>query len=213
MNREQKESRFMKFSRLVPSALALTVFVASTSLAQTPAAAVPTAGFRAEFLSQQDRVEKEILGLAEATPAEKYGWRPAPGVRSISEVYVHIVGGNYFLGGAAGIKPPAGLDREMEKKVTEKAKVIDELKQSFAHLRAGIAATNDADLDKPVKFFGSDSTVRGVLLTIANHEHEHLGQSIAYARVNGIVPPWTAEQQKRIKEEMEKKPAPAPAAK
>jgi uncharacterized damage-inducible protein DinB len=101
----------------------------------------------------------------------------------------------------------------MEKNVTEKSKVIDELKKSFAHVRAGIAATSDADLDKPVKFFGSDSTVRGVLLTAANHEHEHLGQSIAYARVNGIVPPWTAEQQKRLKEEMEKKPADAPAKK
>ncbi|HEX7615143.1 MAG TPA: DinB family protein [Thermoanaerobaculia bacterium] len=203
----------MKFVRFLPCALALAVLAAPAALAQAPAAAAPAAGFRAEFLAQQDRVEKEILGLAEATPADKYGWRPAPGVRSISEVYIHIVGGNTFLLGFAGVKPPAGMDKDMEKNVTEKAKVIDELKKSFAHLRAGIAATTDADLDKPVKFFGTDSTVRGVLLTVANHEHEHLGQTIAYARMNGIVPPWTAEQQKRIKEEMEKKPAPAPAAK
>jgi uncharacterized damage-inducible protein DinB len=203
----------MKFVRFLPCALALAVLAAPAALAQAPAAAAPAAGFRAEFLAQQDRVEKEILGLAEATPADKYGWRPAPSVRSISEVYIHIVGGNTFLLGFAGVKPPAGMDKDMEKNVTEKAKVIDELKKSFAHLRAGIAATTDADLDKPVKFFGTDSTVRGVLLTVANHEHEHLGQTIAYARMNGIVPPWTAEQQKKIKEEMEKKPAPAPAAK
>jgi uncharacterized damage-inducible protein DinB len=101
----------------------------------------------------------------------------------------------------------------MEKNVTEKSKVIDELKKSFAHVRAGIAATSDADLDKPVKFFGRDTTVRGVILSVSNHEFEHLGQSIAYARMNGIVPPWTAEQQKRVKEEMEKKPADAPAKK
>ena len=200
----------MKISRLVPCALAFTVLVAPAAFAQAPSAAAPT-GFRGEFLAQQAYVEKEILGLAEATPEGKYGWRPAPGVRSISEVYIHLAGGNYLLGGFAGIKPPAGLDKEMEKNVTEKAKVIDELKKSFAHLRAGIAATTDADLDKPVKFFGTDSTVRGVLLTVANHEHEHLGQTIAYARMNGIVPPWTAEQQKKIKEEMEKKPAAAPA--
>lgn len=211
----------MKISRLVPCALALTVLVSSVALAQAPAAPAapaPLPGFRGEFLAQQDNVEKEILGLAEATPADKFGWRPAPGVRSVSEVFIHIAGGNYLLTGFAGIKPPAGLDMEaiqkMEKNVTEKAKVIDELKKSFAHLRAGIAPMPDADLDKSVKFFGRDFTVRGVLLIAANHEHEHLGQSIAYARMNGITPPWAAEQARQMKEmmeKMEKKPAPAPA--
>lgn len=213
----------MKLSRSLPCALALTVLVSSAALAQAPAApavpAVPAArpaGFRGEFLAQQDNVEKEILGLAEATPADKYGWRPAPGVRSTSEVFIHIVGGNYLLGGFAGIKASDGLDQEMEKHVTEKAKVIEELKKSFAHLRAGVGTIADADLDKPVKFFGRDFTVRGVLLIAANHEHEHLGQSIAYARMNGITPPWAAEQARQMKEmmeKMEKKPAPAPAAK
>jgi len=202
----------MNTRRLVPCFLALSLLAAPAARAQTPAAApaAPAAGFRAEALGQQAYGEKQILDLAEATPADKYGWRPGAGVRSISEVYIHLAGANYFLLGSAGIKPPAGLDREMEKNVTEKAKVIDELKKSFAHLRAGISATSDADLDKPVKFFGRDSTVRGVMLTAISHEFEHLGQSIAYARMNGIVPPWTAEQQKKIKEEMEKKPADAP---
>jgi uncharacterized damage-inducible protein DinB len=203
----------MKISRLLPCALALIVFVVPAALAQAPAAAAPATGFRAEFLRQQDGVEKEVLGLAEATPADKYGWRPAPGIRSISEVYIHIVGGNYLLGGFAGFNAPGAMDKDMEKNVTEKAKVIEELKKSFAYLRAGIAATSDADLDKTVKFFGRDASVRGVLLTVANHEHEHLGQSIAYARMNGITPPWAAEQQRQMKEMMEKKPAPAPAAK
>jgi uncharacterized damage-inducible protein DinB len=198
----------MKTRHLVPCSLALALLASPAARAQAPAT-----GFRAEFLGQHAYGEKQILDLAEATPADKYGWRPAPGVRSISEVYIHIAGGNYLLLGFAGVKPPAGLDKDMEKNVTEKAKVIDELKKSFAHVRAGIAATSDADLDKPVKMFGRDSTVRGVMLAGVSHEFEHLGQSIAYARMNGIVPPWTAEQQKRIKEEMEKKPAEAPAKK
>lgn len=213
----------MKVNRLIPCALALTVLAASAALAQStasPAAPAPPAGFRGEFLAQQDRVEKEILGLADATPADKYAWRPAPGVRSTSEVFIHIVGGNYGLATFAGIKPPAGWDMEtmqkMEKTVTEKAKVIDELKKSFAHLRTGVAGLADADLDKSVKFFGQDFTVRGVLLIAANHEHEHLGQSIAYARMNGITPPWAAEQARMMKEmqekmEKDKKPAAAPA--
>ncbi|MEO8584567.1 MAG: DinB family protein [Acidobacteriota bacterium] len=219
----------MKVHRLIPCALALTVLAASASLAQSPASPAapaspaspaPPSGFRGEFLAQQDNVEKEILGLAEATPADKYGWRPAPGVRSVSEVFIHIVGGNYLFGGYTGMKPPTPMDMPsmaaMEKNVTEKAKVIEELKKSFVYLRAGVAALPDADLDKPVKFFGRDFTVRGVLLIGANHEHEHLGQSIAYARMNGITPPWAAEQARQMKEmmeKMEKKPAPAPAAK
>jgi uncharacterized damage-inducible protein DinB len=208
----------MKTPHLVPCALALALLASPAARAQAPAAApaAPASGFRAEFLGQQAYGEKQILDLAEATPADKYGWRPGEGVRSISEVYIHIAGGNYFLLGFAGVKPPAGRDgeiKEMERNVTEKAKVIDELKKSFAHVRAGIAATSDADLDKPVKMFGRDTTVRGVLLSVVSHQFEHLGQSIAYARMNGIVPPWTAEQQKRIHEEMEKKPAAAPAKK
>ena len=205
----------MKIRHLVPCSLALAFLAAPGARAQAPAAApaAPASGFRAEFLGQQAYGEKQILDLAEATPADKFGWRPGEGVRSISEVYMHIAGGNYLFLGFAGVKPPAGLDKEMEKNVTEKSKVIDELKKSFAHVRAGIAATSDADLDKPVKMFGHDTTVRGVLLSVVSHEFEHLGQSIAYARMNGVVPPWTAEQQKKIKEEMEKKPADAPVKK
>ena len=198
----------MKTRHLFTGALALALLAAPAARAQAPAT-----GFRAEFLGSQGHAEKQILGLAEATPADKYGWRPAPGVRSISEVYIHIAGANYFILGFAGIKAPAGLDKDMEKNVTEKAKVIEELKKSFAHVRAGVTGLSDADLEKPVKMFGFDTSVRGALLTASNHEYEHLGQSIAYARTNGIVPPWTAEQQKRLKEATEKKPADAPAKK
>ena len=188
--------------------LAALVLAASAGTAQTP-----PKGFRAEFLAQQDGVEKELLGLAEATPAEKFGWRPAEGVRSVSEVYMHLVGANYMLPGFAGVKIPEGISPSMEKSVTDKAAVIAELKKAFAHVRAAIAATADADLDKPVKFFGRESTVRGLYLTVALHEHEHLGQSIAYARMNGIVPPWTAERQAKAAAAKAEKPADKPAEK
>jgi uncharacterized damage-inducible protein DinB len=189
--------------RIAP-ALVLTALVLAA--ASAPAQA-PTTGFRADFLFQQNGVEKEILGLAEATPAEKFSWRPAEGVRSVSEVYMHLVGANYMLPSFAGVKMPEGITRDMEKTVTEKAAVIEALKKSFAHLRAAIAGTADADLDKPLKFFGMDSTVRGLYLVVANHEHEHLGQSIAYARMNGIVPPWTAARQAKAADKPAEKPA------
>jgi len=165
----------------------------STQISTRPAAApaAPASGFRADFLTQFDDVSKKIVDLAEAVPADKYGWRPAPGVRSISEVYMHIVGGNSYIPSFIGVKPMEGIERGMEKSVTEKARVVELLKKSMAHARAAVLATPDADLDKKVKIFGGESSERGVIMIIGNHLHEHLGQSIAYARSNGITPPWS----------------------
>ncbi len=94
----------------------------------------PSRGFRAEFLHDLADVEKKIVDLAAATPADKYSWRPAPRVRSISEVYMHIAGGNYFLASFVGMKPPAYDEASLER-IGDKARVLDELKKSFAHIR------------------------------------------------------------------------------
>jgi uncharacterized damage-inducible protein DinB len=162
----------------------------SSVKAQPPQNGAPKSGFRAEFLHDFDDVSKKILELAEATPASKYGWRPAPGVRSFSEVYMHIAGGNYFLATFAGAKPQS-YDTNTLEKITDKARVIEELRKSFEYLRT---VAVQADLDKPIKMFGYDTTHRGALMTALNHLHEHLGQSIAYARMNGVVPPWSARE-------------------
>jgi uncharacterized damage-inducible protein DinB len=160
---------------------------------KTPAA--PKAGFRADILRQLDDVQQKIVDLAAAVPAEKYSWRPAEGVRSVSEVYVHIAGSNYFFMTFLGIKPPMKMDPGMEKSVTDKAEIARMMKPSFDHVRSTILGLSDKDLDKTTEMFGSTSTFRNVLITELTHLHEHLGQSIAYARVNGVVPPWTAAEQ------------------
>jgi uncharacterized damage-inducible protein DinB len=79
----------------------------------------------------------------------------------------------------------------MEKTVTEKAKVVDALKRSFDHARKAVEATPDSDLDKKVKFFGQEPSERMMMIVLVSHGHEHLGQSIAYARTNGVAPPWS----------------------
>ena len=156
------------------------------------APAAPSSGFRADFLVQLDDASKKIVDLAQAVPADKYSWRPAPGVRSISEVYMHIVGGNSYIPSFMGVKPMAGIERGMEKTVTDKARVVELLKQSLAHARSAVLSIPDADLDKKVKIFGGQEvTERATIMIIGNHLHEHLGQSIAYARANGIAPPWS----------------------
>ncbi len=162
---------------------------------------VPTTGARAEFLSEMSYYEQRFIQLADAMPADKYNWRPAAGVRSIGEVYAHIEAANYGIARALGTQPPAGLDfKAITASAGDKAKDVQGLKDSFAHLKKAILALSDADSDKALKMFGHDTTQRGAFILISGHTGEHLGQSIAYARMNGVVPPWTAEAEAKAAE-------------
>jgi uncharacterized damage-inducible protein DinB len=176
--------------RLLLIALVLPVFAQARTPTAPRVAAPPLTGFRAEFVANLDEVERKILDLAESTPADKYSWRPAGDVRSISEVYMHIAGSNYFLATYLGTPAPTPA-RDLEKSVTRKDSVIAELRKSFDHLRS--AAAHTKNLDAQVKLFNNPTTHRGVMLTILTHVHEHLGQSIAYARTNGVTPPWSRQ--------------------
>ena len=155
-------------------------------------------GFRAEVLAEVRVQEDKFTRLAEAIPADKYTWRPSPDVRSIAEVFLHVAAANYNLPKLIGTPPPAGVDvAKLEKSTTDKAKVISILKDSFAHERDAIMKMPDADLDKSLDWFGGKNTERGILLFMTRHTAEHLGQSIAYARFIGVVPPWTEDQQRQ----------------
>ena len=147
--------------------------------------------FKADVLHTLDDTSKKLIDLAGAIPDDKYSYKPADGVRSTAEVFMHVAGGNYFISTFIGAKPPEGFNKEYEKSATEKAKVVEELTKSFAHLKAAIEKMSDKDLVKPIKLFGHDAHEQTVLLVLANHAHEHLGQAIAYARANGIAPPWS----------------------
>ena len=177
--------------------VALALPLAAHGQAATAAKpAAPATGLRAELLTSLDDAAKKVVELAEAMPPEKLAWRPGEGVRSTSEVFMHIAGGNYFLPTFIGVQAPAGLTRDMEKE-TDKAKILDALRKSYEHARQAINGVPDAELDKKIKLFGREATQREALLLMVNHSHEHLGQAIAYARMNGVVPPWTAERQAR----------------
>jgi uncharacterized damage-inducible protein DinB len=180
---------------------------ATEKTATTASGAAATSGARAEFLEEVAYYEQRYTRLAEAVPAEKYSWRPGEGVRSIGEVFAHIVTANYGIPRAFGTQPPAGFDpKAIQAAATDKAKTVQMLKDSFAHFRQAILAINDADMDKPQKMFGRQTTVRGSFIMITGHFGEHLGQSIAYARMNGITPPWTEEAQQQQKAAEKPKP-------
>jgi uncharacterized damage-inducible protein DinB len=154
-------------------------------------------GFRSEVLAEVMIQEDKFVRLAGAIPAEKYTWRPAPEVRSIAEVFLHVATANYNIYQMVGAAPPPAIDiKNLEKSTTDKATVIAALKDSFGHARKAITAMPDADLGKSLDWFGGKNTERGVLLFVVRHGAEHLGQAIADARVNGVVPPWTEDAQK-----------------
>jgi uncharacterized damage-inducible protein DinB len=193
--------------------LTLTLMLAFTlgAGARAQAAAPAKSALQTDLVGQVDYVEKKILDLEDAVPQDKYSWRPAPGVRSIAEVYLHIAHGNYGLGKMiTGKAPPADAKFDVDQKKWE-AQTMDKvaikklLQASFDYVRDAIKSVPDKDLDKKVSFFGHEITTRSGLITILNHEHEHLGQSIAYARANKVTPPWSkgemAETEKAEKPE------------
>jgi uncharacterized damage-inducible protein DinB len=135
-------------------------------------------------------VSRQLIALAEATPPEKFSWRPAPGVRSIGEVYMHIAVANFYLVSVTGAKEPA-VTTDLEKTVTAKAEVIEWLRRSLDAVKTARAQLKPGDLQRKVKIEGKTVTVDGMYLRIIVHANEHMGQSVAYARMNGIVPPWS----------------------
>lgn len=158
-------------------------------------------GVRGSFAKQSKFVEGQLTSLAQAIPQEKYNWRPGEGVRSIAESFLHAAGGNYVTLTTMGGQLPAGVDmKTLEKSTTDKAKIADALKQSFAAVNDYISKIPEADYGKHVSFFGNDMTILDMIFLAATHQHETLGQAIAYARSNGVTPPWTAERQAQMKE-------------
>jgi len=164
------------------------LFLASQTLrAQAPE------GIWQGYDGEWKHVSNQLIALAEATPADKFSWRPAAGVRSTSEVYMHIAIANFWLLSVTGPKMPDDLKEDMEKSVTAKADVIKWLKRSLEAVRAAHAAVKPADLKRKVKIEDREATVDGMYLRIIVHDNEHMGQLIAYARMSGVVPPWSKQ--------------------
>ena len=190
----------MNRTRRVSVLMVLALCAAVAVVAQESAA--PTATFTTDMLANFDRTGEQLLTLAVATPAEQYAWAPSDAVRTMSEVYMHVVGTNVLLPMALGAAPPEGLEvpeggpfallQKWEQEVTAKDDVIARLKDSFEYASAAVPAITD--LETEVNLFGFPGTKRAYLLILLTHAHEHLGQAVAYARSVGVVPPWSQQQ-------------------
>jgi hypothetical protein len=149
----------------------------------------------ADVLATVDELEKQVIALAKAVPEEKYEWRPGDGVRSFREAFLHIAYGNRLsiANGAdrASIDQQFAENERLGKEPVARERVVELLTESFATLRKAMMDATGGFLSRDIDFFGTKTTVRGVFVAIDSHIGEHLGQLIAYSRVNGIVPPWS----------------------
>lgn len=174
-------------------------------------------GFRGECLWELEIAEKQLLALAEAFPAERYGWRPAETARSVSEVLVHVGGGACMFLALLGVKAEPDLygkvegtgvartmailarNESLEKSTTGKADVLALLKKALSAMRIAFLETSDTELDRPEASFGEGWTVRRLYIRAVCHLHEHKGQLIAYIRAMGLPVPWQGEHEARRK--------------
>lgn len=148
---------------------------------------------KAAFLADIEGLRVKFVGLAETFPQDKYTWRPMDGVRSVSEVLMLLASEGYgyaptSLGGKAAM---AREDMGKLRTVTDKAQVIDHLNKGFAHAKKELEAIDPATLVAKRKAGNAEHTTPEVVMAVSGDMHEHLGQLIAYARMNHIVPPWS----------------------
>jgi uncharacterized damage-inducible protein DinB len=188
----------VRLTRRALTALAAIAIVAPAMRAQQYAPDRATAlEVRKEFLTDLDSLHSKFVALAEAFPADKYSWRPAPGVRSVGEVFMHIASEFYFwtptIFGATASPVVEGNKAGFEKfeKMSSKPEVLKHLKEGFAYGRQTIAGLDDSKITGLHKSFGHDRQIIEMTLDMTDDLHEHLGQLIAYARMNGVKPPWT----------------------
>jgi uncharacterized damage-inducible protein DinB len=165
-------------------------------------------GFRGEFLWELEIVERQLIGLAEAIPEDKYDWRPAATARSVREVLIHVATGNFVLLDCVGAPPPLHLYGEvtergpdrvwalvqrndvLERELRDKSAVTSALRESLEAVQHLLSSSTDAAIDRPLHFFREETTVRRVYLRLLSHMHEHMGQMIGYARCMGLPLPW-----------------------
>jgi uncharacterized damage-inducible protein DinB len=161
----------------------------------------PSYDMKAQSLLDLERVQKKFVDLANVAPADKLTWRPSADSRSFAEVFLHVAGERYQILGLMGAAPPAGFDpKTFEQLTTDKARIIDELNRSWEFTKKTIDGMSNADFAKLLPKLGPQANAGDVVYILVADAHEHLGQVVAYAREQGIVPPWTAEAQKKAAE-------------
>ena len=168
--------------------IGMVVCVIAVTLMTPPLHAQAVPAVQAALAKEAGTLSDKFAGLARVM-AGKYDWKPGPGVRSVSDVFNLIVMENSLLAGT--LTGAGGRGGARPAPVTDPEKMQEALKTSYANLQKTIEGLSDADLKAPVKLFGMEMTKEDAIRFLFGDQHEHLGQSIAYARSNGVTPPWS----------------------
>ncbi len=148
--------------------------------------------FHTTFLSSYDAATGKIMQLADAFAEDQYSWRPAEGVRSVSEAMMHVASANFFFASMLGADMPEGVNpQEFEAKITTKKEASKMLKKSIELARKAVENTSLESMEEEIDLFGNQTQRMRLVLLVGDHANEHLGQLIAYARSAGVVPPWS----------------------
>ena len=172
---------------------AIAGILACLTLISMPAAAqeAPEA-IREDILRQFDASMRKFEALAQAMPETAYEWSPGEGVMPVARVFAHVARYNYYYPAEGlGAPPPEGVDLATMEAITDKERIVALLARSGEHVRTLARQGSDADWAAPARLYNRELARWGVLLQLVTHMNEHLGQSIAYARMNGVVPPWS----------------------
>ncbi len=152
--------------------------------------------FVQEYLGQNSFIEGRLSDMLGAMSQDQMSWAPAEGIRTCGQIYLHVAEANHMLAGfmsGAELEAPAG---EMEKSITDKDEIAKMLKDSFAAVNEAAGKLTEEDLNKMVQTpFGMEMSMRNFMISLLSHSHEHLGQGIAYARMNGVTPPWSKKEE------------------
>ena len=171
-------------------ALVLSLIVAACTPAL--AASQSPADIGAEAMGHFDASMGKVFALAEAMPEDLYGWSPGEGVMPVARVYAHITRYNFmYLADNMGVPAPDGLDVDGIESITDKSAILELMSQSMVHVKQAMDTMSAHELGSPTVLYGRDVAKWAVLVQLVAHMNEHLGQSIAYARMNGVVPPWS----------------------
>lgn len=166
----------------------------------------PSYDMKGQSLLDLETMQKKFVDLANAIPDDKFTWRPSPDSRSFAEVFLHVAAERYGILSLMGAKPPDGFDgKALQKSTTDRTKIVAELNKSWEFAKKSINDMTNADFARLLPKLGPQANAGDVVYILVADAHEHLGQSVAYARENGIVPPWTIEAQKQAAQKANQK--------
>ena len=171
--------------------LAIALAAAACLAGGTATAQSAPTDYRDEFLDHFQRSSQKMIRLSDAMPQELYAWSPGPGVMTVAQVYAHIARYNFmYLTENLGMHAPHGVEYQTLESLTDKTQIRDALEHSIRHVRMMVQRMTEEDLTRMTGLYGRQVPGWAVLFQLLSHMNEHVGQSVAYARMNGVTPPW-----------------------